>query len=297
MAPKKQRPATLTLAVRFNVTLGGDTTFIPFGERARPRASPGDNLVPLVHWLCWGTSFHQGGIPENHMAKQTRRVFSALWVRPFGPPMRVVVDQGTAFAAEFLDFCQLNDIEVYLCPLEAPWQAARAERHGAIIKSMVLYMLDELGEMVQTRTELQEVIDAAFAAKNRLMRRGGRSPNQRVFGTDRRLPGDLLDEEDIRPLANLSLTEAGHADAVRAEQLRQSAQRAALAASANSALRRARLRRQASAAISYKEGQRCYFWRRRGKKAKKGISSSGMALRWWSPTSPARPSGSPIARS
>jgi hypothetical protein len=130
VTPRRQRPAAINMVVRFNVTVGGGTFFFPLGEKVQQRPGPGDNLAPSVHWLCWGTSFHQGGIPDRHTAKETRRVFSAVWVRPFGAPLRVVVDQGTEFAAEFLDYCQFHDIEVYVCPLEAPWQAARTERQA-----------------------------------------------------------------------------------------------------------------------------------------------------------------------
>ena len=136
-----------------------------------------------------------------------------------------------------------------------------------------MYMLNELQDFVTDLSTLQELLDTALAAKKCLMRHGGRGPDQRVFGVHCRLPGNLLqDHEDHHLWASLSLLEAGHEEAVRAERVRQAAQRAALVSAASSSLRRARLRRRAPDEVNYRPGQRCYFWRRRGKKQKRGIS-------------------------
>jgi len=182
--------------------------------------------------------------------------------------MRVVVDHGTGLVAEFLDCRQRHDIEAYVRPLEVPWQAAQTERHEGIQKHMLMYMLDGPQDLVTDPSTLQELLDdAALAAKNCLMRRGGRSPKQRVFGVDRRLPGNRLqDDGDHRPLASLSPSEAGSEEAARAERVRQVAQRAALASTVSSSLRHARPRQRTPNEVNYRPGQRCYSWRKQGKK-------------------------------
>ena len=250
---KSQRPSSVPLTERFNVTVGVDHFEID--------AIQGDGKVHVQNCVCWGTSFQVAGIVLNTSSEEARSRFSALWVRPFGAPSRVVVDRGTEFRGAFFEYLQRLDIETYTAPTEAPWQNGRTERHGGYLKEIIAKVRVEVPP--RNSSDLQEIIDSSCAAKNRLMNRAGYSPAQRVFGVDQRMPGSLLDDGEPS-IGALSRSLGGDEEARRAQRIREQAMQACLEVMSQDRLKRARLSRTRPNRPTFEPGQRVYFWRRRG---------------------------------
>ena len=60
------------------------------------------------------------------------------WAKYFGPPVTVIVDLGPEFTGkDFPGKCDTCGIFVHFCDSKAPWQNARAERHGDMMKEMI----------------------------------------------------------------------------------------------------------------------------------------------------------------
>ena len=99
--------------------------------------------------------------------------------------------------------------------LEAPWQNAVVERHGALFK-MAFEKACSL-EAPTTEAEVDELIDLTVTELNR---RSGFSPGQRVFGRQLRFPSSLLEDDFIDPYTIVK--DASH-DMRRSEAMRMAA--------------------------------------------------------------------------
>ena len=76
---------------------------------------------------------------------------------------------------------------------QAAWQIGRVERHGHCWKEMFKRTAEHTS--VRGLAEMRMTCVVVSAAKNSLRRKCGFSPNQWVFGTGPRLPGDLADDD------------------------------------------------------------------------------------------------------
>ena len=83
---------------------------------------------------------------------------------------------------------------MHVHPTSAKWKAGLAERHGAILKLIFLRMIHEL--VLNKESSLSYALAMAVQAKNRLMRRCGKSPIQVVQGRDQVAPSSLLEQVD-----------------------------------------------------------------------------------------------------
>lgn len=77
-----------------------------------------------------------------------------------------------------------------MVPDQAKWRLGHAERHGAILKIML--MKTTTAAQIDSLEEMQHALTAALAAKNRLTTNAGVSPLQAVTGRNSPLPGSLL---------------------------------------------------------------------------------------------------------
>ena len=155
--PKSQRPSAVPVTERFKVTVGLDNFEID-GVNTGNKKSGDKEKLHVQNCVCWGTSFQVVGLVDNTSSAEARRRFSALWVRPFGPPSRVVVDRGTEFRGAFFEYLQRQDIETCTAPTEAPWQNGPTERHGGYLKEIIAKVRTEIPPVYTS--QLQEIIDA-----------------------------------------------------------------------------------------------------------------------------------------
>ncbi|CAE7692773.1 unnamed protein product, partial [Symbiodinium microadriaticum] len=76
----------------------------------------------------------------------------------------------------------------------SPWQNSRAERHGGWLKQRMIQELESRQSVIENLEDLDELLAATTAAKNRWFCSGGYTPVQLVFGEMPRVPGELLSD-------------------------------------------------------------------------------------------------------
>eukprot|EP00971_Amphidinium_carterae_P145961 2893124-Amphidinium_carterae.2 len=218
VVPSSQRRGAVVPCVGFNQMVGADLFFLT-------GPSPDEKTI-VLSMICWGTLYQTCTIIKSKSAKDVRRAYVDSWLKHFGPPRRLITDQGTEFtAAEFTERVENDGTQHELTAVDTPWQNGRTERAGGIIKMMVSKI--RMSTPPQNSHELQEIIIAACTAKNRYTLVGGHAPYQRVFGTQMRLPGrNLGDELEDADLGVMSALEAGDTQVQRSTRLRALAREA-----------------------------------------------------------------------
>eukprot|EP00971_Amphidinium_carterae_P350419 6491535-Amphidinium_carterae.1 len=165
-----------------------------------------------------GTNYQ---VLERVKSKNPTEVFCAFvkgWARHYGVPRRVVVDDGNEFKTAFLVGVSGLGALVTVAGVRAPWQNARTERHGGLLKEQLALAAET--ETPENVNDLDCLVDACVVSKNRYSNRSGFSPQQRVFGTLHRLPGSLISDDDL----NASLMSSNpEREYYRAARIRQAA--------------------------------------------------------------------------
>ncbi len=113
------------------------------------------------------------------------------WLRIFGPPAKILTDNGGEFQNEKVRIMYERwNIKMLTTPAESPWSNGLCERTVGLIKEGIRKMTEE--ENVKKEMALGWVV----FAKNCLSSKGGFSPNQLVFGRNPVIP-NLVDEEGM----------------------------------------------------------------------------------------------------
>ena len=187
--PKARLPASLPRTFRFNETVGIDLVEVE---------DPWHNKHTFVNMTCWGTIYHIWANIGDKKATTVANVLQDAWVKYFGAPVTIVADLGSEFTgSDFQDKCDQLGTFVHYCDSKAPWQTARTERHGDLLKKQVIKAAFEYTP--STIEAWLQLVSECNSAKNRLSNRSGYSPVQRVFGTAHRLPGDLTSDDHVHP--------------------------------------------------------------------------------------------------
>ena len=139
------------------------------------------------------------------------------------------------------------------------------EVQGKHFSTMLAKVIDE---MSPTDYNQWECVDVTTEAKNMLMRRGGHSANQMVFGRDPEIPGDDLLGDQPNPIANGAILEDAVAEF--SHRARMSARRAVLEALDHRAARIA-LNSRLRPLREFKPGDEVAVWRR-GRGIKKNMA-------------------------
>ena len=145
--------------------------------------------------------------------------FLSIWLRTFGAPAFILMDQGLEFQGHFIMMLESHGIQPLLIDRDAPYQNGVTERTGGLFKE-VYYRTRELKQPA-TIEEAQDVIHEVSWAMQTMTNRSGYSPAQRVFAKQPSLGLDLLSE--VRQY-EYSMTQD---DAwARSEELRKAARQA-----------------------------------------------------------------------
>jgi len=147
--------------------------------------------------LDWGTNRQVVGIlPGDPSAAGAMSLFMHEWVKHYGWPTLIVADQGVEFMGkEFSDVCCENGSMVHFIDARSPWQNSRTERAGGILKEKLTTTIADAS--IADHEEFSLAVASVVAAKNRLTDKSGFSPDQRVFGTQLRLPASLLSADKL----------------------------------------------------------------------------------------------------
>ena len=134
----------------------------------------------------------------------------------------VLVDGGSEFRGQFEIMCRMYDIKLSVLPTSAKYKAGLVERRGAALKLMLLRVIHELS--ITKEQELRIALAMCCQAKNRLLRKCGKSPLHVIQGRDVVVPSSLMQQisdGEVRMSTNHSISHDEELN--RIEQLRCSA--------------------------------------------------------------------------
>ena len=252
--PSPPRQSALMPCAGFNQVVGVDVFHLQ-------GCQDGENIV--LNLVDWGT-LYQVCVPlKQATARRIRKAYRRSWLRNFGAPQRLICDQGTEFQGqEFSTHLEGDGTLLEVTPTDSPWQNARTERHGGTVKLM--FSKARLGLKLANREEREELLQACNTAKNRYSLVGGFSPYQRVFGTQLRiLGGNIGEENDPADIAVRSALEAGDQNLLRSLQIRTEAREAFHYVDSSARVRRAILSGPRPMR-RFHSGEIVFFWRREG---------------------------------
>ena len=146
----------------------------------------------VTHILCGFCTQHGGDVNKDASSQHAADVLNDRWVAVFGPMQRVQVDAGTEFRGHFEKLCRMLNVMIVVIPPSNKWKHGLCERHGAILKLMLLRVVWELG--IVDEWELRYALSMALSAKNKMLRKCGYSPLQVVTGQDTLCPAALADQ-------------------------------------------------------------------------------------------------------
>ena len=144
-------------------------------------------------------TWHVGDIQEDSAraisSDFAADIFSSFWIGVLGAPAEIYHDQGSEYGGRFAILCEMAGILDSPLPMSAKWRTGFAERHGAIIKFMLMKIFFEL--RLHLHWEVRYAAHMCSQAKNRLLRSVGVAPIQELLGFDprHRLLGDGSDPQ------------------------------------------------------------------------------------------------------
>lgn len=144
---------------------------------------------PVLNVIDWGTCYQMLEPVPDMMSDSVWMAFLRSWVRTFGMPEMIVMEQGREFIGSFAQGAAEHGGLVRTISARAPWQNGRAERHGGLAKGTFIKAGNQAG--ISSQAEWEECLRSVEAAKDRLFNRSGYSPAQRQLGQNLRLPGSL----------------------------------------------------------------------------------------------------------
>ena len=254
-------PAATPRTYDFNVVIGVDLIFL-YGENNRDE-------LPVLNCTCFGTLYSTFTLvhPNRRGSQLVWAAFAQAWLRVFGAPSFIIMDQGLEFMGSFLDGVENHAIRPLWIDRDAPWQNGITERRGGLFKE-VYYKTRELRHPTDI-DEVKTLIHEVSWALQTMTNRSGYSPAQRVLGRQPSLNADGLTDT-----AEYEYSKTGDSAWAKAEEIRQAARRALMEVDSRERLQRAvRARpRQAREQHVFEEGEPVSVWRigRRGFQAKVG---------------------------
>ena len=144
----------------------------------------------VVHFLDGLTDYHVADCTVNADSSFAASVLRDQWYGVFGPPDLLLTDAGTEYSGAVDVLNEIFGVMHDIIPEGAKWRLGQAERHGSILKLMMMKMTRE--KNIVGKEEMRMAASAACAAKNRLCNHGGVSPLQAVTGRNAVLPASLM---------------------------------------------------------------------------------------------------------
>ena len=129
------------------------------------------------------------------------------WIQWYGVPERVVCDDHGSFKAEFSDNLERKGIRQWVISADSFWQNVKTEVECGQWKRSFNRLYDEVKP--RDEDEYLECVCCINVARGQVIRQGGWSPGQLIFGRNARLPGSLLNPDPEKDLGILSRIETG----------------------------------------------------------------------------------------
>ena len=228
-APTPAPKAAFERPQRFNERVVTDVFFVWDSRKEK---------FAVVHAVDAFSLYQVATLLVQPQAQMVASFLRNSWIGVFGPPEVLMSDAGTEYAAETEELLRSYDVHHEMVPPSAKWRMGLAERHGAVLKLLVMKTVH--ATTAKGYHETKECLIAAVAARNRQTRVGGFSPVQIVLGKDLAIPSSILDQigrGHFKYVLNqdLAFHEARH----RNEQIRFAAEQAFIWADSHETLRKA----------------------------------------------------------
>ena len=141
--------------------------------------------------------------PTRRASALVWAAFLQCWLRIFGAPSFIIMDQGLEFRGEFIEGLESHGIQPILIDRDAPYQNGTTERKGGLFE--VYYRTRELHQPADVN-EVQNMIHEVAWALQTLTNRSGYSPAQRVFGKQPSLAMEIEnDSGEYMPFPRLQM--------------------------------------------------------------------------------------------
>ena len=214
----------------------------------------------VYHIVDWSTNFQCARVSADHSSAAVSQLLIDMWLSWAGSPSEMIVDAGAEFnSEEFCQFVQSNNIKLTTISPEAQYQNGKAERHGAVLKSMLTKFESE--HPITQTSELSQALYWCIRAKNASSLKKGFALEVLVLGKHTRLPGAVCSDEML-PAHLLADSDTAQGIAFRKQlAFRESARKAFAHADNDASLRRAMLRRARPGGQKYLPGEWVMAWK------------------------------------
>ena len=213
----------------FNSRLSGDSFFVWDLDGKK---------YGVVHFVDALTDYQICDAADFPTSKFVARLLRNQWYGVFGPPDVLLTDGGREFLRIMETTNELFGVQHEVIPDGAKWRLGHAERHGAILKIMIMKMVQS--HSLRGIDDMRVAAGAAVAAKNRLTNLGGASPLQAVTGRDTMIPASLMTQICSGKMKFVVNQEISREETLqRAERIRQAAVEAFMWVDAHQSLRKA----------------------------------------------------------
>ena len=249
--PRASRPGVIDMPMDFNDKIAVDG--LKFTNHQ-------GQVFHIIHVIDLSTNFHTAVIAPNRSSEFTIKCLIQIWLSWAGSPQELLMDSASELNSEELrNFLQQYNIRGTTVAPEAHWQNGRAERHGAIVESMLKKL--DCDSPINSYDQLQRCLWHVMQAKNACSLRRGYSPEMLVFGKSTRVPASICGDDQL-PAHCLADEEYAQGIAFREHLLlRENARKAFHQADNDASLRRALLRRNRPARRQYQPGEWIMMWR------------------------------------
>lgn len=148
--------------VNFNQRLSGDCFHV--WDIAQLRYT-------VVHFIDELTDYQIATVTFDATSGWVAEFLRTRWYEVFGPPEVLLTDAGLDFRGQLGRLNDLWAVRHEVVPDGAKWRMGHVERHGAILKLMIMKTVQEM--RIDKTVDMETAVLGAVAAKNRLVTRGG----------------------------------------------------------------------------------------------------------------------------
>ena len=245
--PTRARAATHHSPIAFNQVVGCDHFFF---------VGICGKTWHVFHAVDYLTGYQSARVVESESAAACSQALIDCWLSWAGAPTTLVHDQGTGFVSGvFISLAERHNILLAPVPTEAQWKNGHAERHGSILKAMMLKVIEQSN--VITPLEMNMCVSQCTSAKNQMLRKAGVSPAQAVLGREPDVPEAVLSHPEAVATHQLMITDEKYR---RQSIIRLEAQRAFVDLDNHEGLRRALIHNHVTVDYRPDVGAQVFFW-------------------------------------
>ena len=165
VAPHTTPKAAYARPMSFNVRACADTFYVWDAKATK---------FAVTHVLDAFSLYQMAIATVDASAQSTLSLLRDGWIRAFGAPNVLMTDQGPEFQGQVESLLRTFSIYHDMVPPSASWRMGLAERHGSVLKLLVMKIIKE--KTVIGLEEVQTAVASAVASRNLQARVAGNFP-------------------------------------------------------------------------------------------------------------------------